>query len=111
MDLKQYFRKVREIEAGIREPYVLISSLETPDGGKPGIVSEVSRAIAAKTIAEGRAALATEEEAKRYTETQIAAKQAAEKALLAKRLQLAIIAEPGQQGDPSGNVKNSIPKK
>ncbi len=111
MDLKQYFRKMREIEASIKEPYVLISSLETPDGGKPGVVCEVSRAIAAKIIAEGRAMLATEQQAKAYTEKQAAARQAAEKAALASRVQVAIITEPAQQSEPAGSDKNSSSKK
>jgi hypothetical protein len=99
MDLKQYFRKLREIEANIAEPYVLISSLETADGGRPGVVSEVSRAIAAKLIAEGRAVLAGEEEIRRFTEEQAAAKKAAEKAELAKRVHVAILAETGENAD------------
>jgi hypothetical protein len=111
MDLKQYFKKVREIEASIKEPYVLVSSLETPDGGKAGVISEVTRAVAATIIAEGRAALTTEEEAIRYAEQQSAARQAAEKALLAKRVQVAIIAEPSQQNESLGNTKSSVPKK
>lgn len=111
MDLKQYFRKMREIEASIKEPYVLVCSLETPDGGKAGLISEVSREMAARIIAEGRATLATEGEAKRYSEEQIAAKQAVARALLAKRLQVAIISEPGHQSDPSGSAKATVPRK
>ena len=35
MDLKQYFRKIRQVEAGLIETFPLVVSLETPDGGKP----------------------------------------------------------------------------
>lgn len=93
MDLKQYFRKLREIESGIAEPYVLIVSLETPDGGKAGMVTEVSRFSAAKMIIEGRAVLATENQKEVYTAQQDAARRAAEKAALAKRVQVAILAD------------------
>lgn len=93
MDLKQYFKKLREVEASLIHPYLLVVSLETPDGGKPGLISEVSRHVAAKMIIEGRAILATEKEEKLYREQQAVAKKAAEKAELAKRVQVAIITE------------------
>jgi hypothetical protein len=111
MDLKQYFRKLREIEAGIKEPYVMVSSLETSDGGKAGTISEVSRAIAAKSIAEGRAMLATEQEAKLYAEKQLTARHAAEKAALASRLQVAIVTEPVPKSETPAVDRNSVSKK
>ena len=94
MDVKQYYRKINEVEAGLKDKYPMVISLETPDGGKAGVVSEVSRALAAKLIVEGRSALASEAEIERYRNEQTAAKRSAEKAELAKRLQVAIIADP-----------------
>ena len=94
MEVKQYYRKVREIRDSFTEIFPLIVSLETPDGGKAGLVSEVSREIAAKMIVEGRAKLASDKEKAAYKEQQVAAKKAAEKAALAKRIQVAIIADP-----------------
>lgn len=93
MDLKQYFRKVRQVEAGLNERFPLVVSLETPDGGKPGLVSEISREEAAKMIVEGRAVLASDEERELYRQQQAHAKQAAEKAEFGKRVQIAIISE------------------
>jgi len=93
MDLKQYFRKVRQVEAGLIETFPLVVSLETPDGGKAGLVSEISREGAAKMIVEGRAMLASEEEKELYRQQQAQVKRAAEKAELAKRVQVAIISE------------------
>lgn len=93
MDLKQYFRKMREIESTISEQYPLVISLETPDGGKAGMVTEVSRLNAARVIIEGRALLANESEKQAYREQQAAARAAAEKAELAKRVQVAILSE------------------
>ncbi|HEY7306511.1 MAG TPA: hypothetical protein VH601_20465 [Bryobacteraceae bacterium] len=93
MDLRQYFRKIREIEAGLSDPFPVVSSLETPDGGKAGIISEIPRSIAAKMIVEGRAVLASEAERDSYRQQQQEAKAAAEKADLAKRLQVAFISE------------------
>ena len=111
MDLKQYFKKVREIEASLSAPYLLVVSLETPDGGKPGLVSEVSRQVAAKMIVEGRAVLASEKDEKVYREQQVLARKAAEKAELARRVQVAIITESverstaGEGDEPSKTRK------
>lgn len=103
MDVKQYYRKIREIEATLTGQYVFLVSLETTDGGKAGAVSEVPRPIAAKMIVEGRALLASEEEKQAYLKQQAAAKKAAHKAELARRLQVAIIADPGIETAATGN--------
>src|SRR5580704_12893325 len=63
MDLRVYFRKLRGIEAELPDPYVVVVSLETSDGGKPGTRTEVPRYLAAKLIVEDQATLATPEEA------------------------------------------------
>ena len=36
MDLRNYFQRMRQIESEIAEPFVVVSSLDTPDGGKSG---------------------------------------------------------------------------
>ncbi len=97
MDLKQYFRKLRETESGLADPYPIVISLETADGGKGDVISEVSRAVAAKLIVENRAVLATEEQRASYFQDQDLAKKAAEKVELARRVQVAIIADPELQ--------------
>ena len=97
MDVKQYFRKLREVENSFIDSYPVVISLETSDGGKAGLISEMSRPVAAKMIVEGRAVVATEEQKAFYYEQQEAAKRAAEKAEFAKRVQVAIIADPELQ--------------
>jgi hypothetical protein len=94
VDLRQYFKKIRETEASLVESFPLIVSLETPEGGKSGVVSEVSRELAAKMFVEGRALLANELERVAYFERQAATKKAAEKADLSRRVQVAIITDP-----------------
>jgi hypothetical protein len=94
MDIKQYYRKIREIEAKINEPFPLVVSLDTPDGGKRGVISEVPRAVAAKLLAESRAVLATEEEREQYWQQQFAARKASEQAQLARTVQVAIVSDP-----------------
>lgn len=93
MDVRQYYRKLREIEASISEPYLLVVSLETPDGGRAGAVSEVSRYVAAKLILEGCAVVASEKEKAAYLERQVIAKKVSYRADLARRVQVAIIAD------------------
>lgn len=108
MDVRQYFRKLRETEANIDDNYPLVMSLETEDGGKAGLVTEVHRHVAAKMIVEGRAVLANEEEKSRYREQQISAQRAAEKEQLSKRLQVAIVTESEFQ-QQLGTRKSSGP--
>jgi hypothetical protein len=91
MDLRQYFRKIREVEASIAEPYPLVTSLATEDGGKAGVVAEVPRYEAARTIVEGRARLANDEEKQAHQERVAAGLKAAEEAETAKRLQLGML--------------------
>lgn len=91
MDVRQYYRKLREIETAILEDFPVIISLETTDGGKAGVASEVSRFNAAKTILEGRAILASEAETAEYRARQAAAKDAFETADLANKVQIAIV--------------------
>jgi len=93
VDLRHYFRKIREIEATISEPHVFVCSLETSDGGKAGVLTEVGRELAAKMIAEGRAALATKTESEQFLDKQAAARAAAQKAEMARRLQVTIVSD------------------
>ena len=99
MDLRQYFRKVRETEKGIKDSYALVSSLETAEGGKQGVLTEVSREIAAKLIAEGRAVLATAEQRDKYAKEQAEQLAAHERAELARRLQVTLVGEPALRHD------------
>lgn len=107
MDVRQYYRKVREVESNLQDQYPLMVSLETSDGGKAGVLSEVSREIAAKTIVEGHAVLATQEEKERYRELQAAAQKRVEKAELARRVQVAIISESDLQAADPGTKPSS----
>lgn len=71
MDLRAYYQKIRQIEAEIREDSVVMVSLETPDGGRAGILTEVPRAVAARMIADEKAELASEGAAAEFrTETE-----------------------------------------
>lgn len=66
MDLRVYYQKLRKIEEELTEPFVVIVSRETPDGGKAGVKTDVPRNVAAKMIAEERAELASKEESAQF---------------------------------------------
>lgn len=67
MDIRNYFQKVRQMREQLTGAFVVVVSEETPDGGKPGIKTEVDKAIAAQLIVEGRARVATDEEVKEFS--------------------------------------------
>src|ERR1700742_5055738 len=98
MDVRQYFSKIRQLESSLPADYQLVVSLETSDGGKAGILSEVTRANAAKLIVEGRAALATEDQKEEFKHRHNAVKSAAEKAEMLKQIQISLLQDVARQG-------------
>jgi hypothetical protein len=93
MDLRVFYQKLRKIEGEITDPHVVVVSHETPDGGRPGQLAEVSRSIAARLILEGRAHLATIE---KTAEFRAAARQAlhdAQQRQMAEKVQVNVISE------------------
>jgi sugar phosphate isomerase/epimerase len=66
MDLRAYYRRIREIAEELHEDCVVIVSRATSDGGRAGIKTDVPRALAAKLIAEEKADAADEEEAAEF---------------------------------------------
>lgn len=91
MDLQAYYRKIRATEEGLKGPSVVLVSLETPDGGREGVRTEVPRRTAARMIVEGGARLATAEEAGEFQEQKAEAKRQADQLAAASRMQFAII--------------------
>ena len=55
MDVTIYYKRIRETEAAIATPFVVVKSLRTEDGGKKGVLVEVPRYLAAKMAVEGSA--------------------------------------------------------
>ena len=91
MDVRTYYRKVREIEEQISGNVTVIKSLETPDGGKAGVLVEVSRRNAAILVTDGRAVLASPEEAQQFRDAVKAAKLEADKAEAARQLHVRVV--------------------
>lgn len=96
MDVKGYFRKIREMEAQIGAGDVIVRSYTTSDGGRDGVFSEVSPRVASQLVVEGRARLATAEETEQYRQMQADALKAAEEAALADRIQIKLLTTENQ---------------
>jgi hypothetical protein len=83
MDLKIYYQKIREIEAKIVEAFPVVAS--------GTVLTEVTRAVAAKLIVEGLARLATIEETKAFRELNAEAKRQADQATAAAKMHLSVL--------------------
>ncbi len=90
MDLKVYYQKLRDEEKRITEPEVVVVSLETADGGKAGVHSEVRRRIAARMLVDGTARLATPEETTAFREQAREQREKAEREAEANKLQVVV---------------------
>jgi hypothetical protein len=68
-------------------------SNETPDGGRPGQLAEVSRSNAARLILEGHAHLASAEESAEFRAAARKALEEAQQRLLADKVQVNVISD------------------
>jgi ribosomal protein L9 len=91
MDLRLYYQKIRDKQSEITEAFPIVVSNETADGGKAGALTEVTPGIAAKMLVDGVARLATAPEAKAFREEQVEAKQAADQAAAAAKVQFTVV--------------------
>jgi hypothetical protein len=92
MDLRQYYQNIRETEKSINHPYPVVASQKTGDGGKSGVLTEVTRQIAAKMLVDGTAQLAKAEDAEAFRKQQAAAQKQAQQAAEAAKIQIALMA-------------------
>jgi hypothetical protein len=102
MDLRLFYQKLRKIEQEITDLNVILVSHETPDGGRAGQKSEVTRSIAARSILEGRARLATAEEASEYRAGIESALREAEQRAMAERVHVNVITDTDLRAIKSG---------
>ncbi|HEV2688474.1 MAG TPA: hypothetical protein VGV35_07960, partial [Bryobacteraceae bacterium] len=77
----------------IADPHVVVISHETPDGGKAGQKTEVSRHAAARLVVEGRAHLASPEETAEYRDAAEQTRQIAEQRAMAQKIQVNVVSE------------------
>src|ERR1035438_7013034 len=104
MDLRAYYQKVREAEAALPTPQVVVASLATPDGGKPGVVTEVPTPIAARMVVELSARVATNVEIQAFREHEATGRQAVEDAANANKLQVIVVPASAAK-TPTPNAK------
>jgi hypothetical protein len=93
MDLRVYYQKIRELERSLAATHPVVVSLETPDGGKAGVRTEVSAHVAARMVVEGRARLAAEDEAREFHEKKSDAKRRADQLDTSRRMQVSVVTE------------------
>jgi hypothetical protein len=91
MDLRLYYQKIRDKESEITEAFPIVVSNETADGGKPGVLTEVTPRIAARMLVDGAARLATAQEAKAFRAAQVEARRAADQAAAAAKVQFTVV--------------------
>ncbi len=99
MDLRSYYKKVREAEASLKGTDVVLVSLATTEGGKEGVRTEAPRGVAAKLIAEQRARVATDEEAEEFRAGLRAGRERYEQEEAARRVQIVMV--PANSGRDS----------
>ncbi len=92
MDLKGYYRKIREAEASLEE-FPVVRSLATENGGVAGRLTETPKGVAARLIVEGVAAPVSSEEAEEYRRRQAEARALAEEKRRAAQVQFQVISE------------------
>ena len=91
MDLKIYYQKIRDTRRQIDEEFPIVLSKETPDGGKKGRLTEVTRDVAAKMLVDGIAELAPEKAAVEFRQRQEDMRKAAQDEMAASKVQLTVI--------------------
>lgn len=66
MDLKKYYRKIRELVAMIEDEFPVVKSLATEAGGRGGKLTETTKSVAARMVVDGVAELASAAEAAEF---------------------------------------------
>jgi len=91
MDLRAYYQKIKDTEALLTGESLVVISAETSEGGKEGVRTEVPRRVAAKLLAEGRARVATEDEALEFHLANEEAREKFDREEAARRVQVMVI--------------------
>jgi hypothetical protein len=103
MNLNSYYDKIRAAERQIPDDCAVIVSLETPDGGRPGLLTEAPRRIAARLVVEGAARLAAADEAAGFRAANQKAKADVDDAVAASKVQFTVVPAAELQAMKRGN--------
>ena len=94
MDLRSYYKKVREAESALKGNDIVIVSFATSEGGREGVLTEAPRSVAARLIAEGGARAATAEESGKFRAGLREARARHEQEETARRVQVVMVPAP-----------------
>lgn len=107
MDLRGYYRKLRDIERNLLDDYVVVQSLATPDGGIAGRLTEVGKEVAARMVADGLAELAGENDVEVFRRELAEQKKREDQKRAATQIQFTVLSESDlrslQKGSKSGS--------
>lgn len=93
MNLKDYYKAISHVEAEIPDEFAFVVSLPTDNGGRGGVVAEVTRATAAKLIVDQQARLTTPAEARQAREDRKEQQRQKEMSALRERMRITRLAE------------------
>jgi hypothetical protein len=91
MDLRQYYKKLHELEAKMPEAHVLVVSVESGDGGKEGVITEVPRRNACQLILDGRARRAEPAEEEEFRTEESHQREEFQRSKTASRIQVQLV--------------------
>ena len=91
MDLKAYYRRLREAEAAIEEDFPVVRSLATESGGRGGTLTETTRGVAARMLVNSTAELASREESETFRRAKLKAQKQAEESRRAAQIQFSVV--------------------
>jgi len=97
MDLRRYYQELRQKEAEIEGKEIYVVSLDTPDGGKAGVITQVPKKLGCKLIVEGKARLATTEEVEQFEKEQAEKRAEFFNQEFARKIQVQVVAEPSMR--------------
>ena len=107
MDLRVYYRKLRELERELTEEFVVVKSLVTPDGGVAGRLTEVSRALAARMLTDGVAELASGGETSVFRQKLAEEKKQEDQKRASAKIQFTVLTETDLRALQRGAQGNS----
>jgi hypothetical protein len=105
MDLRQYYKKLHELESKMPEAHVLVVSVETGDGGKEGVITEVPRRNACQLILEGRARRADQKEVDEFRFQEALEREEFQRAKAASRVQVQLVSGDATMLTPAKSGK------
>jgi hypothetical protein len=93
MDLKNYYRKTRELEESIEDEFPVVKSLVTESGGRSGKLTETTRRVAARMVVDGVAELALPEETEDFRRLAAENRQREEERPRGEQVQFHVLSE------------------